>query len=167
VLARHPDVHYLIVGGGPYRAQLDQLIVARQLSGSVSFAGTVPDEELLAHYALADLFVMPHRELPSGDTEGFGVVFLEANACGVPVIAGRTGGARDAVEDQVNGLTVDGEDVDAITQAILRILDDPALRERLRTAGLARARAADCRDSAARFLALCRRVVGTSVIGCN
>ena len=110
VLARHPDVHYLIVGDGPYRAQLDQLIAARHVSGSVRFAGTVSDEELLAHYAIADVFVMPHRELPSGDTEGFGVVFLEANACGVPVIAGRAGGARDAVEDQVNGLTVDGED---------------------------------------------------------
>ena len=121
VLARHPDVRYLIVGDGLYRAQLDQLIAARQVSRSVRFVGTVSDEDLPAHYAIADVFVMPHRELPSGDTEGFGVVFLEANACGVPVIAGRVGGARDAVEDQVNGLTVDGEDTGAIARAIMRI----------------------------------------------
>jgi phosphatidylinositol alpha-1,6-mannosyltransferase len=162
VLARHPDLHYLIVGEGPYRAWLDQLIAERQLGGSVTFAGNVSDEELLDHYAIADVFVMPHRELASGDTEGFGVVFLEANACGVPVVAGTAGGAPDAVQDQVNGLTVDGEDVGAIAHAIMQILDDPALRERLRAGGLARTRAADCRDSAAQFIELCGRLIHDS-----
>jgi phosphatidylinositol alpha-1,6-mannosyltransferase len=159
VLLRHPDLHYLIVGEGPYRARLDQLIAERQIGGSVTFAGTVSDEELLDHYAIADVFAMPHRQLASGDTEGFGVVFLEANACGVPVVAGTAGGAPDAVQDDVNGLTVDGDDVGAIAHALTRILDDPALRDRLRAGGLARARAADCRHAAAHFLDLCRRLV--------
>jgi glycosyltransferase involved in cell wall biosynthesis len=85
-------------------------------------------------------------------------VFLEANACGVPVVAGVSGGAPDAVQDEVNGLSVDGEDVSAVAQAILRILEDAALRGRLRRGGLTRVLEADCRDKAAQFLDLCRRL---------
>jgi phosphatidylinositol alpha-1,6-mannosyltransferase len=161
LVRRAPDLHYLIVGEGEYRSDLDRLVGERQLGSYVTFAGAVPDGELLDHYSIADVFVMPHRQLASGDTEGFGMVFLEANACGVPVVAGKAGGAPDAVEDEVNGLTVDGEDVGAIAQAIMRILSDPALRERLCAGGLARARAADCRRTAAQFLDLCRRIAGT------
>ena len=75
---------------------------------------------------------MPHRQLPSGDTEGFGVVFLGRTRA-VPVVAG-VSGAPDAVQDEVNGLAVDGEDVSAIARAILRLLEDEALRDRLRRA---------------------------------
>lgn len=158
VLSRHPDVHYLIVGEGAYRAHLARLAAELGLADHVTFAGSVSDRALLEHYAIADVFVMPHRQLASGDTEGFGVVFLEANACGVPVVAGMAGGAADAVQNDVNGLTVDGEDVRAIAQAIVRILADPALRERLRAGGLARARQADCHHKTAQFLDLCRRL---------
>ena len=162
ILSRHPDLHYLIVGEGEYRQQLDRLIAARRLSEHVTFAGRLADETLNDHYAIADVFVMPHRKLASGDTEGFGVVFLEANACGVPVVAGTAGGAADAVQDGVNGLTVNGEDVSAIAQAIIRVLEDPALRRRLRAGGLARARKADCRRKAAEFLDLCRRLAAAA-----
>ena len=158
VLGRHPNVHYVIVGEGEYRAHLEQLVAERQLGRHVTFAGGVSDEDLLDHYAIADVFVMPHRKLASGDTEGFGVVFLEANACCVPVVAGTAGGAPDAVQDGVNGLTVNGEDVRAIAQAILRILEDSTLRRRLRAGGLARAREADCRKKAVQFLELCHRL---------
>lgn len=160
ILARHPDVHYLIVGEGEYRAQLERLVAERRLGAHVTFAGAVSDEDLLDHYAIAEAFVMAHRQLASGDTEGFGVVFLEANACGVPVVAGTAGGAPDVIEDGVNGLAVDGEDVSAIAQAIVRLLEDAALRDRLRQNGLARARGADCRIKAAQFLALCRDLAG-------
>jgi phosphatidylinositol alpha-1,6-mannosyltransferase len=156
VLRRHPDLHYLIVGEGEYRASLERLIAERQLAGQVTLAGRVSNEALLDHYAIADVFVMPHRQLPSGDTEGFGVVFLEANACGVPVVAGISGGALDAVQNEVNGLTVDGEDVSAIAQAIVRILEDAALRDRLRRGGLTRVLEADCRDKTGEFLDLCQ-----------
>jgi phosphatidylinositol alpha-1,6-mannosyltransferase len=162
ILARHPDVHYLIVGEGDYGARLERLVAERRLGARVIFAGAVSDDELLDHYAIAEVFVMPHRQLASGDTEGFGVVFLEANACGVPVVAGVSGGAPDAVQNELNGLTVDGDDPAAVAQAVLRILDDAALRERLRAGGLARAREADCRLKAARFLELCRRLAGAA-----
>jgi phosphatidylinositol alpha-1,6-mannosyltransferase len=165
VLSRHPNVHYLIVGEGEYRAHLERLVAKRQLAGQVTFAGRVPDRCLLDHYAIADVFVMPHRQLPSGDTEGFGVVFLEANACGVPVVAGISGGAPDAVQNHVNGLTVDGDDVGAIAQAVLQILEDDGLRDRLRQGGLARVRTADCRIKAAQFLDLCHRLVTSPQFG--
>jgi phosphatidylinositol alpha-1,6-mannosyltransferase len=158
VLEQHPDVRYLIVGEGEYRTSLERLIAERQLAAHVTLAGSVSNHALLDHYAIADVFVMPHRQLPSGDTEGFGVVFLEANACGVPVVAGVSGGAPDAVQDEVNGLAVDGEDVSAIARAILRLLEDEALRDRLRRGGLTRVLEADCRDKAAQFLDLCRRL---------
>jgi phosphatidylinositol alpha-1,6-mannosyltransferase len=165
VRSRHPDLHYLIVGEGAYRAHLGRLVAERRLADHVTFAGSVSDGALLEHYAIADVFVMPHRQLASGDTEGFGVVFLEANACGVPAVAGTAGGAPDAVQDGVNGLSVDGDDVGAIAQAIMRILEDAALWERLRAGGLARARQADCRHKAAQFLDLCRRLEAPPQLG--
>jgi phosphatidylinositol alpha-1,6-mannosyltransferase len=160
LLTRHPDLHYLIVGEGEYRPCLERLIAERQLGGHVTLTGGVSSRALVDHYAIADVFVMPHRQLPSGDTEGFGMVFLEANACGIPVVAGISGGALDAVQNEVNGLTVDGEDVSAIARAIARILSDAALRDRLRQSGLRHARGADCRVKAAQFLDLCRRLAG-------
>jgi len=146
----------LIVGEGEYRTSLERLIAERQLAGHVTLAGRVSNQALLDHYAIADVFVMPHRQLSSGDTEGFGVVFLEANACGVPVVAGISGGALDAVQNEVNGLTVDGENVSAIAQAIVRILEDAALRDRLCRGGLTRVLEADCRDKTGEFLDLCQ-----------
>jgi phosphatidylinositol alpha-1,6-mannosyltransferase len=160
MLTRQPDLHYLIVGEGEYRPCLERLIAERQLGGHVTLAGSVSNQDLIDHYAIADVFVMSHRQLPSGDTEGFGMVFLEANACGVPVVAGISGGALDAVQNEVNGLTVDGDDVSAIAQAIVRILEDDTLRDRLRRGGLAHASRADCRVKAAQFLDLCRGLVG-------
>jgi phosphatidylinositol alpha-1,6-mannosyltransferase len=165
VLSRHAKVHYLVVGDGGYRAPLARLAADHGVADHVTFAGSVSDRDLLEHYAVADVFVMPHRQLPSGDTEGFGVVFLEANACGVPVVAGTAGGAPDAVQDGVNGLTVDGDDVSAIAQAVLRLLEDATLRERLRAGGLARAREADCRKKTAQFLDLCRRLAAPAHSG--
>jgi phosphatidylinositol alpha-1,6-mannosyltransferase len=158
LLSQHPGLHYLLVGEGPYRAELGRLIAERQLSAHVTFAGLVSDAALAEHYAIADLFIMPHRQLSSGDTEGFGVVFLEANACGLPVIAGMAGGASDAVQHEKNGLIVDGDDIGAIARAVTRILEDKELRARLRAGGLARARDADFRERAKQFLAVCQRV---------
>ena len=158
VLSRYPDIHYLIVGDGPYRPVLEDIACERGIADRVTFAGEVSDEELPDHYASCELFVMPNRELADGDTEGFGLVFLEANACGKPVIAGQAGGAVDAVRDGINGLTVDGSRPEQIAAAMIALLGDSDLYARLRDGGLAAARGADWRSRAEQFRALCRRL---------
>ncbi len=154
VAAAFPDSRYLVVGDGPYRAALEAIAAECGVAGKVAFAGAVADEELVDHYVLGDVFVMPNRRLANGDTEGFGLVFLEANACGLPVIAGSDGGSIDAVRHGVNGVLVDGHSVDAIAAAMLELRRDPALRARLREGGLEAAAAADWRHKAQAFLAL-------------
>ncbi|HEX5327379.1 MAG TPA: glycosyltransferase family 4 protein [Acetobacteraceae bacterium] len=154
VRQQYPDSRFLVVGGGPYRPELERLVAERNLVPEVIFAGVVPDSELVAHYALGDVFVMPNRRMPDGDTEGFGLVFLEANAVGLPVIAGKDGGSTDAVQDEVNGLVVDGHSVEEIAAAMLRLLRDVPLREQLRRNGLQIAHAADWRSKAHSFLDL-------------
>jgi phosphatidylinositol alpha-1,6-mannosyltransferase len=126
-----PDLAYLVVGEGPERAELTALTRALQLQGRVIFTGFVPDDLLPQYYSLCDVFVMPSDETTPGDYEGFGIVYLEANACGKPVIAGKAGGAPDAVIDEETGLLVDAHDVDAIAAAILRLLTDSDLAHRL------------------------------------
>jgi phosphatidylinositol alpha-1,6-mannosyltransferase len=119
------------------------------------FAGEVPDEDLVAHYCLGDVFVMPNRKLPNGDTEGFGLVFLEANSCGIPVIAGRDGGSRDAVQHGANGMIVDGSSIDEIATAMLALREDVGLREGLCRRALEVAAMADWRNKSEAFLKLC------------
>ena len=155
VVARHPGCRYLVVGGGPYADALHALTAQLGLAGQVVFAGPVADDELVDHYRLGDVFVMPNRELANGDTEGFGLVFLEANSCGLPVIAGRDGGSTDAVQHGVNGLVVDGADVAAIAAAMLRLREDAPLREALRREGLQVAARADWAEKTRAFLAIC------------
>jgi phosphatidylinositol alpha-1,6-mannosyltransferase len=158
VLRRFPDLVYLIVGEGSYRPALEQLIAYHDLGRNVVFAGAVPDYELTEHYGLGDVFIMANREMPDGETEGFGLVFLEANACGLPVIAGMAGGSVDAVTDQINGLVVDGDDTQAIAGAIIRMFEDDGLRERLREGGAAVARASGWDRRVEQFLRFCDRL---------
>ncbi|HEY1411246.1 MAG TPA: glycosyltransferase [Rhodopila sp.] len=158
VLRRFPDLLYLIVGEGSYRPTLEQLVADLGLGRNVIFAGAVPDHRLTDHYSLGDVFIMANREMPDGDTEGFGLVFLEANACGLPVIAGCAGGSVDAVTDQVNGLVVDGNNTTAVAGAIIRIFEDQALRDRLRLGGAEVARAAGWDRRVAQFLNVCDRL---------
>jgi phosphatidylinositol alpha-1,6-mannosyltransferase len=152
---RHPACRYLIVGSGPYRATLERIAMEEGVAVSVEFAGEVSDQELADHYCLGDAFIMPNRRLENGDTEGFGLVFLEANASGLPVIAGQDGGSTDAVRHGVNGLVVDGRSVAAIARAMLALIEEPALRARLRAAGLAAARQAGWAGKAEQFVRLC------------
>lgn len=155
VTRTHPEVHLLIAGEGALRATLAELIDTRGLGASVTLLGAVTDEALAELYALADIFALPNRQMPDGDTEGFGLVFLEANACGKPVIAGRVGGATDAVVDGVNGLTVDGADVGAIAAAIIRLVEHPALCHSLARSGLELVAQSGWQRRSAQFLALC------------
>lgn len=158
LLERHPDLHYLIVGEGPDRPRLERIAAAEGVTGRVTFTGRVAAERLADHYALCDLFVLPNRELADGDTEGFGLVFLEANACGKPVVGGRAGGAVEAVHDGQSGLLVDGTNVADITAAIDRILGDEALYASLSEGGLKLAQASGWDSRGRQFRDLCRRL---------
>jgi phosphatidylinositol alpha-1,6-mannosyltransferase len=127
-----PDVVYLVGGTGPYRVKLERLVEELELDGRVIFAGYVADEELPCYYCACDVFVLVSRTLEAkGEMEGFGIVYLEAGACGKPVIGGRGGGASEAVQDGVTGLLVDPSDVAEVADAIVRVLEDEELARRL------------------------------------
>lgn len=119
-----PPWHYVVVGSGPYRPYLERLTDELGLQDRVTFTGFVADEALPAYYTLCDVFAMPNREVVGAGVsiEGFGIVFLEAAACGKPVIAGRSGGAVDAVVDGVSGYCVNTEG-DDLRRAILALTD--------------------------------------------
>ena len=153
----YPDCRYLIVGSGSYGKELHNLAINLGISDLVRFAGEVPDSELVDHYRLGDVFIMPNRELPNRDTEGFGLVFLEANSCGLPVIAGQDGGSKDAVTHGRNGLVVDGHSIVEIFHAMVLMREDKALRDSLRQGGLAAAARADWKWKAEAFLAFCTK----------
>jgi phosphatidylinositol alpha-1,6-mannosyltransferase len=158
---RYGSIRYLVVGEGAYRAELEARAQSLGVQDMVVFAGAAPAAELADHYALGDIFIMANRTMPDGDTEGFGLVFLEANAVGLPVIAGKAGGSVDAVSDEVNGLLVDGRDTAAIAAAVSRLLDDEPLRVAIAARGLEVARAASWEFGVRRFLDYCDRLATT------
>ncbi|WP_262689400.1 glycosyltransferase family 4 protein [Kordiimonas aestuarii] len=128
VLAAVPEAQLAIVGKGPLEAELTASAQAEGMNGSVHMLGHVPDGTLPSLYASADIFAMPNRTMPDGDTEGFGLVFLEAAAAGIPSVGGRAGGAVDAIRDGTTGLLVDGEDTSAIAFALTELLTDEVKR---------------------------------------
>ncbi len=135
VLVEHPDAHYVIVGDGP---QMEVLKIAAKKYGveeSITFAGAVTNEMLAAYYERSDVFVMPSRRLANGDVEGFGIVYLEANSFGKPVIGGNSGGVPEAVIDGQTGLLVDPLLPDEIAAAINSLISDPARATQLGQAG--------------------------------
>lgn len=130
-----PGVQLVIVGGGPYGDHLKSLAERIGVADRVIFTGTVPAAELPAHHAMADVFAMPTRTRGGGlDVEGLGIVFLEASASGVPVVAGDSGGAPETVVDGETGIVVDGRDVTAVASAVADLLRD---RERAAAMGAA------------------------------
>jgi phosphatidylinositol alpha-1,6-mannosyltransferase len=133
---RVPDVALLVVGGGPYRARLRTLADRAGVADRVVFTGSVPWAELPAHYAAGDVFAMPARTRGKGlDVEGLGLVYLEASATGLPVVAGRSGGAPETVLDEVTGHVVDGTDVRQLTDTLAALLADPVRAARMGRAG--------------------------------
>ncbi|MGI5168665.1 glycosyltransferase family 4 protein [Spirillospora sp. CA-253888] len=126
VLRAVPDAALLLVGGGPYRGDLEKQAAAVGVAGSVVFTGSVPWDELPAHYDAGDVFAMPCRTRRRGlDVEGLGIVYLEASATGLPVVAGDSGGAPDAVLDGETGHVVPGRSVPAVADALVGLLTDP------------------------------------------
>jgi phosphatidylinositol alpha-1,6-mannosyltransferase len=138
ILRAVPEVALLIVGDGPDRKRLESITDREGVRAAVRFTGPVPWSQLPAHYAAGELFAMPCRTRRAGlDVEGLGIVYLEASAVGLPVIAGRSGGAPDAVRDGETGRVVDGTEVDAVAAAIISLLDDPARAKAMGDAGRA------------------------------
>ncbi|TKJ20434.1 glycosyltransferase family 4 protein [Blastococcus sp. CCUG 61487] len=138
VLARHPDARLLLVGGGPDEAALHRAVARRGLERSVVLTGAVDAAELPAHYAAGDVFAMPCRTRRAGlDVEGLGMVFLEAAACGRPVVAGTSGGAPEAVQEGVTGHVVDPRSTDAVASTLAGLLDDPVRARAMGAAGRA------------------------------
>lgn len=130
-----PQARLLIVGDGPDRGRLDRL-AASAPAGSVLFTGGVPWSELPDYYRAADVFAMPCRTRGRGlDVEGLGIVFLEASSSGLPVVAGDSGGAPEAVQEGRTGTVVDGRDVPATAQALIGLLADPQRARRWGEAG--------------------------------
>ena len=128
---RVPDLVYLIAGDGPYRGELEALARDLGVFDRLAFVGRVPEADLPDLYALCDVFVMVSRaRVEENDVEGFGMVLLEANACGKPVVGGRSGGMSDALVEGVTGLLVDPLDLEDITEALARLLTDQDLATR-------------------------------------
>jgi phosphatidyl-myo-inositol dimannoside synthase len=133
-----PDVAYVIVGEGDDLDYLECLARECGVRENVSFVGRVSDEELPLLYNVCDVFIMCSREDRTRRgilAEGFGLALLEASACGKPVIAGRSGGVPDAVQDGRTGLLVNPVDSEAVAAAIVKILRDPAVANVMGEAG--------------------------------
>jgi phosphatidylinositol alpha-1,6-mannosyltransferase len=136
VLKEVSDAHLLIVGQGPYQQKLGEKVRQLNLEEHVTFAGRISYEQLPEYICAGDLFAMPSRSRFAGlEVEGLGIAYLEASACGLPVIAGTSGGAPDAVEDGKTGLVVDGTDTKSIAQAVIRFLKDPEGSKRMGSYG--------------------------------
>lgn len=130
-----PDAALLVVGGGPAMPRLKQLVASAGLERDVVLTGSVPWAELPAHYDAGDVFAMPCRDRLRGlEVEGLGIVFLEASATGLPVVAGRSGGSPDAVLEGETGYVVDGTSVSAVAARLVELLTD---RDRARAMGAA------------------------------
>lgn len=132
-------VRYALIGIGEDQEYLADLAAKHGVADRVHLLGHVSPADLARWYNACNVFAMPNREV-SGDTEGFGMVFLEAAACGKPAIAGNAGGTGAAVLDGETGLRVDGDDIMAIAQSLLRLLSQPDTRENMAQTAVARAR---------------------------
>jgi phosphatidylinositol alpha-1,6-mannosyltransferase len=136
IRARAPRAALLIVGSGPYGNALRALATRNNVADHVVFTGNVSDEDLPAHFAAGDIFAMPCRTRRGGaDVEGLGIVYLEASAVGIPVVAGNSGGAPDAVREGETGFVIDGRDPVAVADTIGGLLADAGQRAALGAAG--------------------------------
>lgn len=139
LISKFPNIIYLIVGTGPNEKHLKNLIKQLNLDDHVIFAGWVDERLLPLYYNACDIFIMLSREIyEEAKVEGYGLVFLEASACGKPIIAGRSGGIEDAVIDAVTGILVDPLNLDEIENAVTKILSDKHYAEMLSANGLDR-----------------------------
>jgi phosphatidylinositol alpha-1,6-mannosyltransferase len=136
ILKKVPDAHLLMVGQGPYLEHLAKLVAIQKVENHVSFIGRIQYAELPRFICAGDVFAMPSRSRLAGlEVEGLGIVYLEASACGLPVVAGDSGGAPDAVVQGVTGLVVDGTNNAQIASSIISLLNDPQKSQAMGAAG--------------------------------
>jgi phosphatidylinositol alpha-1,6-mannosyltransferase len=125
LLKEIPDAHLVLIGEGPYRGYLETRVKNLGIDSKVTFIGRITYVDLPRYICLGEVFVMPSRSRLAGlEVEGLGIVYLEASACGLPVIAGNSGGAPDAVVQGVTGLVVNGKDQHVVAMSIATLLND-------------------------------------------
>jgi phosphatidylinositol alpha-1,6-mannosyltransferase len=136
VCLRYPQTILVVGGDGVEKENLKKLVAEtdQELENKIIFLGAIDNEEYWAWLELCDIFIMTSRNL-NGDFEGFGIVYLEANLAGKPVIAGDSGGVREAVINNVTGLLVDPENIETISEAIIKLISDKTLRNNLGASG--------------------------------
>jgi len=133
VLSKFPETKLLIVGKGPERIRLENIATDLDIEKSVLFIGEVPHNELAEYYAKADIFVLPSYMNNAGETEGLGVVLLEAMACGVPVVGSNTGGIPHVIKDGITGVLANQKDAMSIANKITYLLENSNLREKVKS----------------------------------
>ena len=131
VLRKSPQATLVLVGDGTQRQELERMAERLEIAGSVRFLGKLPHEHLPEYYAAADLFVGPSVVDRSGDTEGLGVVFIEAASAGLAIVGTSVGGISDVLIPEVTGIAVEPDQPEALANAIERLLGDEPLRRRL------------------------------------
>ena len=138
IVKKVPTAALVFVGEGPHRKELDRLVSRHDLHNHVIFIGRINYQDLPQYISMGDVFAMPSRSRLMGlEVEGLGIVYLEASACGLPVIGGASGGAPDAVIDGVTGYVVDGNDLSAIAERAIELLQSPDTRREMGRAGRA------------------------------
>lgn len=136
ILKSVSNAHLLLVGEGPHRDHLQKLVQKHNLEGSVTLLGRIEYKNLPMHICVGDIFAMPSRSRLMGlEVEGLGIVYLEASACGLPVLAGNSGGAPDAVVHNETGLVVDGMENKEIADAAIELLTKVDLSQKMGAAG--------------------------------
>lgn len=136
ILKNVPDAHLLLVGQGPYEKHLRSLVKKNNLESHVTFIGRILFADLPRYICAGEIFAMPSRSRFFGlEVEGLGIVYLEASACALPVIAGSSGGAPDAVIPNITGIVVDGTKNNQIAAAAIKLLNDPVLSKSMGAAG--------------------------------
>ena len=136
ILKQIPNAHLLLIGQGPYLEVLAKLVAQHNLHENVSFIGRVNYADLPRYICAGDIFAMPSRSRFAGlEVEGLGIVYLEASACALPVIAGDSGGAPDAVIEGVTGFVVQGKNCEQISQRAVELLNNPQMSKEMGQAG--------------------------------
>ena len=132
ILTAVPETHYVVVGDGPDRLRLTQLADNYQVSNHITFIGAKTHQEVADYFAMSDVFVMTtHEYTATGDIESFGIVYLEANLLGSPVVASHAGGVEDAVIHEKTGLLIEPDQPAELAQVIIRLQRDPVLSKEL------------------------------------
>jgi glycosyltransferase involved in cell wall biosynthesis len=158
VKKKYPDVKYCIVGGKPPETYL-RMIKDNNLSENVVFFENISDEELINLYYQSDIFLLPSVTENENDFEGFGLVYLEAGACGKPVIGAFGSGAEDAIIDGETGILVPQNDVKKTVEAILKLLDNPIMAQKMGENGKKRAEEMNWDNTVKKYIEIYKKII--------